>query len=111
MIVSDDVGMHAMDGLLDKPETIARFMAAGNDMMMICSHWTDNERARAFARALIEGEKAGLVPGDALAASRERVRLMLSRTPQHQVQPLHDSEFARHRQAGALFSEATVEVV
>jgi beta-N-acetylhexosaminidase len=111
VIVSDDVGMHAMDGLLDRPDTIARFMAAGNDMMMICSHWTDTERARAFAHALIEGKEAGLVDGDSLAASRERIRLMLSRTPQHRVQPLKDSDFARHREAGALFSEATVEVV
>jgi beta-N-acetylhexosaminidase len=111
VIVSDDVGMHAMDGFLDKPEAIARFMTAGNDMMMICSHWTDTERARGFARALIEGEKAGLVERDLLAASRERIRSMLSRTPQHKVQRLKDSDFAMHREAGALFSEATVEVV
>jgi beta-N-acetylhexosaminidase len=111
VIVSDDIGMHAMDGLLDRPDTIARFMTAGNDMMMICSHWTDNERARGFARALIEAKKAGVVDGDALAASRERIRSMLSRTPQHKVQALQDSDFANHRQAGALFSDATVEVV
>ena len=100
-----------MDGLLEGPDAAPRFMAAGNDMMMICSHWTDTERARSFARALIARCEAGSLDGNALAASRQRVRSMLSKTPQHQVQALGDGDFARDRQAGALFSAATVEVV
>jgi beta-N-acetylhexosaminidase len=111
VIVSDDIGMHAMDGLLDRPDAIARFIAAGNDMMMICSHWTDTERARGFARALVAAKEAGLVDAEALAASRERIRAMLSSTPQHEVQALPESDFAKHRAAGALFTAATVEVV
>jgi beta-N-acetylhexosaminidase len=111
VIVSDDVGMHAMDGLLEAPDAALRFMAAGNDMMMICSHWTDTERARAFARALIAGRAAGLLDEAALAKSQQRVRLMLSRTARNEVQALKDDDFARHRRAGALFSAATVEVV
>ena len=111
VIVSDDVGMHAMDGLLETPDAALRFMAAGNDMMMICSHWTDTERARAFAQALVAGRKAGLIDEDALSASRERILLMLTKTAQHEVQALNDTDFARHGRAGALFSAATVEVV
>jgi beta-N-acetylhexosaminidase len=111
VIVSDDVGMKAMDGLLDKPEAVLDFMAAGNDLMMICSHWTNTERARDFALALINGRDSGLIEAEELAASRVRITSMLSKTPQHEVHALKDVEFAKHRQAGALFTDATVEVV
>lgn len=111
VIVSDDIGMHAMDGMLDDPGTIARFMAAGNDMMMICSHWTDTGRARAFAHALVAARETGVVDAAALAASRQRIGAMLSGTPQHTVQRLEDGDFAAHRRAGALFGGTTAEVV
>jgi hypothetical protein len=47
----------------------------------------------------------------ALDESRDRVRLMLSKTPQNAVQALSDDDFEKHRRAGPLFSGATVNVV
>ena len=100
-----------MDGLLGAPDSALRFLAAGNDMMMITSHWTDTERARVFARSLLTGRQSGLIDEAALDESRDRVRLMLSKTPQNAVQALSDDDFEKHRGAGPLFSGATVNVV
>jgi beta-N-acetylhexosaminidase len=111
VIVSDDVGMHAMDGLLGAPDSALRFLAAGNDVLMITSHWTDTERTRVFARSLLTGRQSGLIDEAALDESRDRVRSMLSRTPQNAVQALTDDDFEKHRHAGPLFSGATVNVV
>jgi beta-N-acetylhexosaminidase len=111
VIVSDDIGMHAMDGLLVASDSALRFLAAGNDMMMITSHWTDTDRARVFARSLLTGRQSGLIDEAALDESRDRVRSMLSRTPQNTVQALSDGDFEKHRAAGPLFSGATVNVV
>jgi len=88
-----------------------RFLAAGNDMMMITSHWTDTERARIFARSLLTGRQSGSMDQAALDESRDRIRLMLSKTPQNAVQALSDDDFEKHRGAGPLFSGATVNVV
>ena len=111
VIVSDDVGMHAMDGLLDSPDAAARFLGAGHDMMMICAHFTDTERARAFAQSLVEARAAGLVDEEELTASRARIDAMLAATAQNDVAALDAADFARHRGAGALFDAETVEVI
>jgi hypothetical protein len=79
--------------------------------MMITSHWTDTDRARVFARSLLTGRHSGMIDDAALDESRDRVRLMLSRTPQNAVQALSNDDFEKHRGAGPLFSGATVNVV
>jgi beta-N-acetylhexosaminidase len=111
VIVSDDIGMRAMAGRLDAPDAGAQFMAAGNDMLMICAHWTDTERARGLARSMIEGLDAGRLGASAVAASGRRVRAMLDATVQNPVRKLADDVFKQHRGAGALFDAETVEVV
>ena len=45
------------------------------------------------------------------AASRDRVKELLARTPQHEVVALPEEEFRHHRQAGPLFERETVEVI
>jgi hypothetical protein len=78
---------------------------------MITSHWTDTDRARVFARSLLTERQTGLIDEATLDESRDRVRLMLSKTPQNAVQALSDDDFERHRATGPLFSGATVNVV
>ncbi len=111
VIVSDDCGMHAMDGLLDAPDAVVPFFNAGNDMMMLCAHWTDTERVRGFAAALVRALALGHVDAEAMAQSRERIHRFLSRTAMHEVHALAPADFERHRQAGPLFTAQTVEVV
>jgi beta-N-acetylhexosaminidase len=111
VIVSDDVGMRAMAGRLDAPDSGALFMAAGNDMLMICSHLTDTERARALAQSIINGVDSGKLDPAVLAASRQRVHAMLDSTAQNEVSELSGEVLASHRAAGTQFDAATVEVV
>lgn len=111
VIVSDDVGMRAMAGRLDAPDAGARFMATGSDMLMICSHLTDTERARGLAQSIIDGVESGRLDPAVLAASAKRVRAMLAGTAQNEVSELAGDVLARHRSAGTQFDAATVEVV
>lgn len=111
VIVSDDVGMHAMDGLLDGDDASTRFMNAGNDMLMICSHFTDTERARKLAASLVEARARGEVDEKHLAASRARVAKLLDGTAQNEVRELPAEVFARTAAAGRTWSQETVEVV
>ena len=38
-VVSDDIGMHAMDRFFDDADAAPRFLEAGNDILMICAHF------------------------------------------------------------------------
>jgi beta-N-acetylhexosaminidase len=111
MIISDDIGMHAVTSMFEKPESAVRFMSAGNDMMMVCAHWTDTERARELAKGMIEGIESGALARYELERSRERIANMLERTPQNKVQSLSEDIFRNHAEVGTLFSETTVEVI
>jgi beta-N-acetylhexosaminidase len=111
VIVSDDIGMHAVSAVFERPDAAVQFMAAGNDMLMICAHWTDTERARGLARAIIDGRRTGALDGRTLDRSHQRIDAMLSGTAQNDVRALSDDVFSRHAGAGMLFSKETVEVV
>jgi beta-N-acetylhexosaminidase len=111
VLVSDDIGMRAVSHLFDDPAAAARLLQAGTDMLMVCSYWTDTERSRGFARAVVEARQRGIISAEAAAQSRERVLALLARTPQNTVTALSPDVFARHRQAGALFTAETAEVI
>jgi beta-N-acetylhexosaminidase len=111
VIVSDDIGMRAVSSMFEAGDAAVKFLKAGNDMLMICAHWTDTERARAFARAILDARRDGALDGHTLERSRERIEAMLDRTAQHTVRPLPDDAFSRHAGSGPLFSSATVEVI
>ena len=111
VIVSDDIGMHAVSTMFDSPDAAVRFMAAGNDMLMICAHWTDTERVRVLARAILDARRAGAIDGRILDRAHERIDAMLAATAQNQVRALSEEVFRRHALPGTLFSDDTVEVV
>jgi beta-N-acetylhexosaminidase len=54
-------GMQSISTIFDSPDAAVQFMAAGNDMLMICAHWTDTERVRALAGAILDGRRAGMI--------------------------------------------------
>jgi len=111
VIVSDDIGMHAVSAMFERPDAAIRFMAAGNDMLMICAHWTDTERARSLARAIIDGRKTGALDGRILDRAHERIDAMLADTAMNDVRALSEEVLSRHARTGVLFSKETVEVV
>ncbi len=109
--VSDDIGMGAMKGVFDQPEAAVRLLNAGCDMLMVCAHFTDSSRARAFAREILAAIEERRLDPDILARSSERIEALLARTPMNEVRRLPESTFRAHAAAGALFEAETVEVV
>jgi beta-N-acetylhexosaminidase len=111
VIITDDVGMHAVSRRFEDPAAVVQLFAAGADMLMICAHWTDTERARGFARALLAAERAGGLEPQALERSRRRIGALLAHARQGAVNALPDQVFQSHRRAGALFAAETAEVI
>lgn len=109
--VSDDVGMGAMKGFFEAPEAAARFLAAGCDMLMVCAHFTEADRARGFARAILDAEADGRLDPALLARSRARIGGLLQRAERHEVSALTACVLEADGRAGALYSAQTVEVV
>jgi beta-N-acetylhexosaminidase len=111
VVVSDDIGMHAVSKLFDDPTAAARLLLAGTDLMMVCSYATDTDRCRGFAQAMLAAQQQGIMSAAAAAQSRERIHSLLERAPQHAVQPLPAAVFERHKSAGMLFTAETAEVI
>ena len=111
VVVSDDIGMHAVSRMFDDPTAAARLLLAGTDLMMVCTYGMDTDRCRGFAAAMIDAWRRGVIPEQAAAQSRERVRSLLLRTPQNEVRSLTADVFERHRAAAPLFSAETAEVI
>jgi beta-N-acetylhexosaminidase len=111
VIVSDDIGMRSVSTMFESPDAALQFIAAGNDMLMICAHWTDIERVRKLARAILDGRRTGVIDGRLLDLSHDRIDAMLATTAQNEVSALSDDVLRRHALLGTLFSDETVEVV
>ncbi len=111
VVVSDDIGMHAVSRMFDDPTAAVRLMLAGTDLMMVCAYWTDTDRCRGFAEAIITARQRGILAADAEAQSRARVHSLLLRAPQNSVTALSADVFEAHRHAGPLFGAETAEVI
>jgi beta-N-acetylhexosaminidase len=111
VVVSDDIGMHAVSRMFDDPTAAVRLLLAGTDLMMVCAYWTDTDRCRGFAEAMISAQQQGIISAQFAAQSRERIRSLLARAPQNAVTALSNDVFERHQAAGALFTAETAEVI
>jgi beta-N-acetylhexosaminidase len=109
--ICDDIGMGAMKGVFDDPESAVRLIESGCDMVMVCSHYTNTGRARDFARKIIAAIDEGRLDARLLERSRARIERLLSRAARNEVAPLPESVFRAHASAGPLFDSTTVEVV
>jgi beta-N-acetylhexosaminidase len=111
VVVSDDIGMHAVSRLFDDPTSAVKLLLAGTDLMMVCAYWTDTDRCRGFAEAMISARQQGVISAEAAARSRERISSLLQRAPQNAVTPISAGVFEQHRGAGALFTAETAEII
>jgi hypothetical protein len=62
--ISDDIGMHATDGIFDHADAPIRFMSAGNDMLMLAAAFKD--RPRETLRSIDSGCHQEMVSSGAL---------------------------------------------
>jgi beta-N-acetylhexosaminidase len=97
--------------MFENADAAVQFMSAGNDMLMICAHWTDTERARFLARAIIDARRNGSLDRRLLDRAQERIHTMLGQTQQNSVRELPDGILLRHAKAGPLYSDPTAEVI
>ena len=102
VVVSDDIGMHAMDRFFGDPAAAAQFMIAGGDMLMICSYWTDTDRARSFASAIINALESGQLHRNTVESARQRIANLLGRAAQNCVTQLPSEIFREHSNVGTL---------
>ncbi|MCI0467033.1 MAG: beta-N-acetylhexosaminidase [Beijerinckiaceae bacterium] len=109
--VSDDIGMGAMNGVFDAPDSAVRLIQSGCDMLMVCAHFTQTNRALDFARAILAAAEEGRLDAGLLERSRARIEALLGRAATNEVVPLAESAFRDHARAGPRFDSATVEVV
>jgi beta-N-acetylhexosaminidase len=109
--VSDDIGMGAMKGLLDRPDSAVRLIESGCDMVMVCAQFTGTDRARGFAQAILAAAKDGRLDAALLARSRARIENLLCRAETNEVKLLPEDVLRAHAKAGAHYDAATVEVV
>jgi hypothetical protein len=56
--VSDDIGMRSVSSTFESRNAAVRFLSAGNDMLTVCAHWTDTERARVLAQAILDARRS-----------------------------------------------------
>jgi beta-N-acetylhexosaminidase len=109
--VSDDIGMGAMKGLFDSPDSAVRLIESGCDMVMVCAQFTGTGRARGFAHAILAAVEEGRLDPALLARSRARIENLLVRTHTNDVELLPQDVFRAHAGAGALYEAETVEVI
>jgi beta-N-acetylhexosaminidase len=110
VVTTDDLGMKAVSGIFDDPTAAARVIASGTDLLMVCPHWTNTDRCRGFAAAILDAARTGTLSERVLEQSKERIHALLSRSKTHDVTRLPDEVFKQNQTSGELFVEETVEI-
>ncbi|TMQ24490.1 MAG: glycoside hydrolase family 3 protein [Deltaproteobacteria bacterium] len=101
-IVTDDIGMRAVSTMFDTPGTCTRVISSGTDLIMICSHWTNNDRAYGLAAELDAARAQGVLSEATLAASDARIDALLAAAPSHAPLLLDPGVFAAHARLARL---------
>ena len=91
-----------MSGFFKESDSAVRLMQAGCDILMLCSHWTDTDRSRGFAEAMIEARRGGDLCPRKMERSQERVIRLLGQVPQNEVEMLPGEHFEQHDWTGVL---------
>lgn len=93
VVVTDDVGMHAVSQRFLQGGAAAQTLLAGADLLDVCAFGLDTEVALDMADEIRDADlDAGL-----RTRSRARIERLLASLPQHPVTELAESVFVRHR--------------
>lgn len=95
--ITDDLGMHAVQPLLDDPEFAIDVAHAGHDMFMMCAAWTATDRMMDFAVHLLRGLQTGRIDAAQWNRSRARIDELIPRLHHGMPQRLSEDAFASHR--------------
>ena len=97
VITTDDIGMHAVTTLFERPEAAVSVLQAGCDLIMMSAHWTDTSRTIGLAQDLLGGLKNGKLSSELFEAAQERIDALLLAAPVHTTfHALPEAVFAAH---------------
>jgi beta-N-acetylhexosaminidase len=101
VITTDDIGMHAVTTLFERPEAAVSALQAGCDLIMVCAHGTDTNRTIVFAQDLLGGLKNGKLSSKHFEAAQERIDALLLAAPVHSIQALPEAVFSADSAIGS----------
>ena len=96
VVVTDDIGMHAVSGLFDHPAACAQAVSSGTDLLLLHCHWTDTNRAYKMVADMERALDSGLLKSDVLEASDRRIDSLLAQLPVNTPYLLDREVFAAH---------------
>ena len=96
VVLTDDVGMHAVSEQYQRAGAATRTIRAGVDLIDICAFGLDTSLALEMADEITEAHRTGDLPDEVLSASRTRIERLLSDLPQHGVEMLPQQTFLHH---------------
>jgi beta-N-acetylhexosaminidase len=111
VVISDDIGMHAMDRYFDAPDAARHFLEAGNDMLMVCAYFTDTARVLELATAMNDALADPSFRQQVHEPSMQRIERLLEDTTMHDVVPLPQSVFDQHATICGTFGDDTAEIM
>lgn len=101
-IVTDDIGMRAVSTMFDAPGAATRVLGSGTDMIMVCSHWTNTDRAYRLHEELETARAQGSLAEATIARSSARIDALLAAAPTHVPRRLDPAVFAAHARVAPL---------
>lgn len=105
-IVTDDLGMRAVSDMFDQPGAVAKVLDSGTDLVMICSHWTNTDRAYAMVDDLQRSLDAGALDPAIIDAANARIDALIAKATHHTPRVLDADVFARHAASAPLRQRA-----
>ena len=107
VILTDDIGMHAVSRRFQEGGAGAQTMRAGADLIDICAFGLDTSLALQLADEIAEAQRSGTLAARLLERSRARIENLLDALPQHPVRSLPPEVFARHAMLAPLHEPGT----
>ena len=95
-VVTDDLGMRAVSAMFEAPGACAQVLASGTDLIMLCSHWTDTNRAYGMVDDLERSRTSGELDDATIAAADARIEALLRAAPVPRPHLLDPAVFTAH---------------
>ncbi|CAN5758947.1 hypothetical protein BH23GEM5_BH23GEM5_26800 [soil metagenome] len=102
VVVTDDIGMHAVSDVFQRGGAAADCIRAGVDLIDICAFGLDTELALELADEIARAQQSGALGDELLAESRARIEKLLAELPQHPIERLEPELFERHARLAPL---------
>lgn len=108
VVVTDDIGMHAVSEIFKHGGAAAAALSAGVDLIDICAFGIDTALGLDLADEIAAAQRSGGLGDPLLEESRARIERLLADLPQHGIEKLEPEVFRRHAHVAPLHNSASV---